>query len=202
MLNAIWLGMMLVAVVFAVINGRVTEVVAAVTDYAKVAIDLSIGMAGIMVFWLGLMRIAEEAGFVENLAKWLRPIMRRLFPEVPTDHPAMGAMVMNIAANMLGLVNAATPFGLRAMEKLQTLNRKPKVASNAMVTFLAINTSSVQLIPTTAIAYLAAGGDPQPTRIITTALLATLCSTAAAIIAVKLFERHQREPVVVEGEPT
>jgi len=142
-----------------------------------------------MALWLGLMRLAERAGLVQRIARGLRPIMRRLFPDVPPDHPAMGSMVMNMSANMLGLGNAATPLGLRAMRDLETLNPRPGVATNAMCTFLAINTSSVQLIPATAIAILAASGSTRPTAIVGTALLATFCAASVAIISVKLLEK-------------
>src|SRR5881397_2258174 len=139
--------------------------------------------------WLGVMRLAERAGLVQRVARVLRPIMRRLFPDVPPEHPAMGSMVMNMAANMLGLGNAATPLGLRAMRDLKTLHPRTDVATNAMCTFLAINTSSVQLIPATAIAILAASGSTRPTAIVGTALLATLCAATVAIVSVKLLEK-------------
>jgi spore maturation protein A len=187
-LNIIWLGLILLSVVFGIINGKVPAVVASVTESAKFAFELALGLTGIMSLWLGMMRISEEAGFVRGLARAIRPLMRRLFPDVPHDHPAMGAMVMNIAANMLGLGNAATPFGLKAMAELETLNTRPGVATNAMCTFLAINTSSVQLIPTSAIAFLAAAGAAHPTDIIITSLIATTFSTLAGIIAVKSLE--------------
>jgi spore maturation protein SpmA len=148
-----------------------------------------LGLIGIMALWLGLMRLAEKAGLVQRIARGLRPIMRRLFPDVPPGHPAMGSMVMNMSANMLGLGNAATPLGLRAMRDLESLNLRPGVATNAMCTFLAINTSSVQLIPATAIAILAASGSTRPTAIVGTALLATLCATSVAVISVKLLEK-------------
>lgn len=185
MLSVIWLLLMLISVVFGVINERLDAVVSAVTDSAKMAFELALGLAGIMVFWLGLMKIAEECGLVKAIARILKPLMKRLFSEVPADHPAMGAMVMNMGANMLGLSNAATPLGLKAMQELETLNPCPGVATNAMCTFLAINTSSIQLIPVSTMAYLAAGGSLHPTAIISSALLATTCSTIAAIIAVK-----------------
>src|SRR5213080_5129496 len=141
-----------------------------------------------MALWLGLMRLAERAGLVQRIAYGLQPLMQRLFPEVPPDHPAMGSMLMNMAANMLGLGNAATPLGLRAMRDLESLNPHPGAATNAMCTFLAINTASVQLIPATAIAILAASGSTRPTAIVGTALLATLCAATTAIIAVKTLE--------------
>ncbi len=152
-------------------------------------IDLALPLAGLMAFWLGMMRIAEKAGLVAILARALRPVLRRLFPDVPPDHPAMGSMVMNMAANMLGLNNAATPLGLRAMQDLESLNPRPGTATNAMCTFLAINTSSIQLVPATTVALLAAAGSKEPTAIIGTSFIATLCSTAVAIIAVKFFEK-------------
>ena len=192
MLNIIWLGLIILSVIFGVIDGKIPQVVAAITDSAKTAFELALGMAGIIIFWLGLIKIAEDAGLIQIIARLIRPIMRRLFPDVPVDHPAMGAMVMNLSSNMLGLTNAATPFGLRAMEELARLNKAPGVASNAMCTFLAINTSSVQLIPTSAIAYLAAAGATHPTNIVATSLLATICSTVVAIIAVKSLEKLPR----------
>lgn len=189
MLNIIWLGLIVLSVVFGVIDGHIPQVVASVTDSAKFAFTLALGLTGVMAFWLGLMKIAEDAGLIALIGRAIKPIMRRLFPDVPSDHPAMGSMILNIASNMLGLVNAATPFGLKAMNELEKLNPNPGTATNAMCTFLAINTSSVQLIPTTAIAYLAAAGASNPTDIITTSLLATIVSTTVAIIAVTWLAR-------------
>src|SRR5947207_8014733 len=150
---------------------------------------IALPLIGIMAIWLGIMRLAERAGLVQLIARALSPIMRRLFPDVPRDHPAMGSMLMNIAANMLGLGNAATPLGLRAMADLERLNPRPGVATNAMCTFLAINTASVQLIPATAIAILAAAGSARPTVIVGTAFFATLCAASVAVISAKFFER-------------
>jgi len=189
MLNYIWLGLIVTAVAFGVVEHRIGEVVAAVTTYAKLAFEIALGLTGIMVFWLGIMKIAEQAGLINWLARILKPVLKRLFPEVPAEHPAMGAMMLNISANMLGLTNAATPFGLRAMGELEKLNPFPGTATNAMCTFLAINTSSVQLIPTTAIVYLAAAGASHPTKVITSALIATICSSIAGIASVKFFEK-------------
>src|SRR5437667_10984976 len=142
-----------------------------------------------MTLWLGVMRLAERAGLVQRIARVLRPVMRRLFPDVPPEHPAMGSMILNLAANMLGLANAATPLGLRAMKDLESLNRHPGTATNAMCTFLAINTGSVQLIPITAIAILAADGSKSPYEIVGSTLLATFFSTRAGIIAGIPIER-------------
>lgn len=189
MLNHIWLALILLAVLIGGFTGRVREMTEGAVKSAESAVTLSIGLIGVMALWLGMMRLAEKAGLVQALARMLRPVLRRLFPDVPADHPAMGSMVMNIAANMLGLSNAATPLGLRAMKDLESLNRIPGTATNAMCTFLAINTSSVQLIPITAVAVLAAAGSANPSAIIGTAFLATICSTAAGIVAVKALEK-------------
>lgn len=184
--------MILIAVVVGIIEGRIDEVVRAVTDSAKLGFEVAIGLTGIMALWLGIMSIATESGLVSLLGKGLKPILRRLFPDIPVEHPAMGAMVMNIAANMLGLANAATPFGLQAMKELQTLNKQMTVATNSMCTFLAINTSSVQLIPATAIAFLAANGSSNPSSVIFSSLIATSVSTLVAIIAVRQFATFKR----------
>lgn len=189
MLNVIWFGMMVLAVIFGVINGKTHEVVNAVTDYAKLAFTIALGLTGIMAFWLGLMNIAEQSGLMAVIARLLKPILKRLFPDVPKDHPAMGAMVLNISANMLGLANAATPLGLKAMFELQSINRYKETASDAMCMFLAINTSSVQLVPVTAIAYLAANGASDPSSVVLSSLIATSFSTIAALTAVMCFRR-------------
>jgi spore maturation protein A len=192
MLNIIWLGMILTAVFVGIIEGRLDYVVRAVTESAKLGFDIALGLAGIMSLWLGIMSIATESGLVSKLGSVLKPILIRLFPDIPSDHPAMGAIVMNIAANTLGLANAATPFGLQAMKELQSLNQHATIATNSMCTFLAINTSSVQLIPATAIAYLAANGSSNPSSIILSSIIATSVSTLVAIIAVKNLAKWPR----------
>lgn len=189
MLNYIWLALILLAVALSAWTDRWKELTDGAFDGARTAVTIALGLIGIMALWLGVMRLAEKAGLVQKIALALRPVMRRLFPEVPAEHPAMGGMLMNMAANMLGLGNAATPLGLRAMRDLESLNPHPGIATNAMCTFLAINTASVQLIPTTAIAILVAAGSTRPTAIVGTALLATLCAATTAIIAVKTLER-------------
>ncbi|MCX6973717.1 MAG: nucleoside recognition protein [Verrucomicrobia bacterium] len=190
MLNFIWLGLVLVAVLLGGFTGHLQEVTNAAFDACKNAVmTIALPLAGVMALWLGLMKIAEKSGLVNLLAKALRPLLCWLFPDVPANHPAMGSMVMNMAANMLGLSNAATPLGLRAMQDLEKLNARPGTATNAMCTFLAINTSSIQLIPATTVALLAAAGSKNPTAIIGTAFFATCCSTLAGILAVKTLER-------------
>lgn len=160
-----------------------------IVKYAKIAVELAIGLIGIMALWLGLMKIAEEAGLVGMLSRMLRPVTTRLFPDVPPDHPAVGAMLMNISANMLGLMNAATPLGLKAMEELNKLNRKTGVATDAMCTFLVINTSSVQLIPATVIAIRVSAGSVNPTEIVGPVIFATTIGTVVGITVVKLLAR-------------
>ncbi|MFY8215377.1 MAG: nucleoside recognition domain-containing protein [Chthoniobacterales bacterium] len=202
MLNYIWLGLVLAAVALGAIQGNLADVTTGAFDAAKSAVmNIALPLAGLMAFWLGLMRLAEKSGIVAVIARALRPLMSWLFPDVPKDHPAIGAIVMNMAANMLGLANAATPLGLRAMQLLEKLNPHPGTATNAMCTFLAINTSSVQLIPATAVALLAAAGSTRPFDIVGTALVATICSTAAGITAVKLLERlpMYQLPTLPEG---
>ncbi|KAB2642917.1 MAG: spore maturation protein [Verrucomicrobia bacterium] len=189
MINLIWLGLLLGGLVTGLFTGHLEAVTAASFDACKAAImTIALPLSGIMALWLGLMRLAEKSGLLEKLAFLLRPLLVRLFPEIPADHPAMGSMLMNIAANMLGLANAATPLGLRAMQDLQSLNPNPSIASNAMCTFLAINTSSVQLIPATAIGILAAAGALHPSAIIGTTLVATASSCFAGITAAKLLQ--------------
>lgn len=190
MLNYIWLGLVLLAVLLGGFEGKLQEVTGAAFEACKTAVmTIALPLAGVMALWLGLMKIAERSGLVNLLARALRPILRWLFPEVPANHPAMGSMVMNMAANMLGLSNAATPLGLRAMQDLEKLNPHPGTATNAMCTFLAINTSSIQLIPATTVALLAAAGSKNPTVVIGTAFFATCCSTIAGVLAVKTLER-------------
>jgi len=157
--------------------------------YAKTAVELAIGLIGIMALWLGIMKIAEQSGLVAKLAALLRPVTVRLFPDVPPDHPAMGAMIMNISANMLGLSNAATPLGLKAMEELNKLNPKAGTATDAMCTFLVINTSNVQLIPATVIAIRAAAGSSSPTAVLGPVLVATSVALVVGVTTVKLLAK-------------
>jgi spore maturation protein A len=189
MLNYIWFGLMAVAVVVAAFNGTAAAVTKGAVDSAKTAVEISLGLVGIMTLWLGIMRVAEKAGLITALARLLRPFRRLLFPEIPPDHPAIGAMIMNIAANMLGLSNAATPLGIKAMEELQTLNPEKETASNAMVTFMALNTSGIQFVPATIIGVLAAAGARQPTAIIPTTIVATFCGAIAAVTTAKILQR-------------
>ncbi len=168
---------------------KLKEVTNSTLDYASTAVNISLGLIGIMALWLGVMKVADEAGLIAIIANWLKPVTTRLFPDVPADHPAMGAMIMNMSANMLGLGNAATPFGLKAMEELDKLNPNKGVATNAMCTFLAINTAGLTLIPATAIAVRAAAGSAEPAIIIGTSIFGASCATAAGILSVKILEK-------------
>jgi spore maturation protein A len=152
-------------------------------------VQIAIGLVGIMTLWLGMMRVAEAAGLVSVVGRALRPVLRWLFPEVPPGHPAAGAIVLALAANMLGLNNAATPLGIKAMEELQTLNPDKETASNAAVTLMAVTTAGVQLIPASMIGVLAAAGSSNPTAIIAPTILATGAGTIAAVIAARLLQR-------------
>jgi len=171
----------------------------AMLEAAKSSVTLALGLIGVMALFLGLMKVAEAGGLLVIIARLLRPLMVRLFPEVPADHPAMGAMIMNLSANVMGLGNAATPFGIRAMQELDKLNPHKGTATNAMVLFLAINTSSVTLLPTGVIAIRAAAGSTDPAAIVPTTLFATICSTTIAILAARFYSRFTAVPAAPSG---
>ncbi|MEA2490296.1 MAG: spore maturation protein [Acidobacteriota bacterium] len=192
MLNYIWFALMAIAFVVAAFLGTAEAVTKGAIDSAKTAVEIAIGLVGIMTLWLGIMRVAEKAGLVSLLGRLLRPVMRLIFPEVPADHPAAGTIVLSLAANMLGLNNAATPLGIKAMEELQELNPDKETATNSQVTLMALNTSGVQLIPATMIGVLAAAGSINPTAIIATSIGATFIGTVAAVIAAKVLQRFYR----------
>jgi spore maturation protein A len=189
MLNFIWFGLMAIALVVAAINGTADAVTRGAVESASSAVQIAIGLVGIMTLWLGMMRVAEAAGLVSLVGRALSPLLRWLFPEVPAAHPAAGAIVLALAANLLGLNNAATPLGIKAMEELQTLNPDKDTATNSMVTLMALITSGVQLIPATMIGVLAAAGSTAPTVIIGSTILATFIGTVAAVIAARLLQR-------------
>lgn len=192
MLNAIWLAMMVIGVAVAAVYGRAAAVTDAAFAAGKLAIETIIGLAGLMGLWMGIMKIAERSGLMEGLAWLLRPIVRALFPSVPGDHPAVGAMLMNISANMLGLGSAATPLGLKAMQYLQELNEGRDEASEAMCTFLTLNTSSITLIPGTIIALRAAAGSVNPAEVVGATLVATVASGSIGLAIDWLVRRWNR----------
>lgn len=198
MINYIWCGMIIIGIIVGTLTGNIEAVSTAAIEWAETAVELSLGLIGVMALWLGLMKIAEEAGIVRGMGLLVKPIMVRLFPEVPADHPAMGSIVANMAANFFGLGNAATPLGIKAMQELQDLNENKEEASNAMVMFLAINTSSVTLISSSTIAYRSAAGAVNPADVIGPTIIATAVSTTVAIIACKVLEKlpkYKREKV-------
>lgn len=186
MINLIWTGLFLIGVVYAAINGTMEQVNKAVFDSAKEGVTLCLGLIFVLVFWLGIMKIAEESGLLDKLARLVKPLLKRLFPEVPGNHPAMNYIVSNVVANLFGLGNAATPLGIKAMEELKELNGGRPEASRSMITLLALNTSGLTLIPTTVIAIRMKYGSGAPTEIVGTTLVATICTTIMAI----LFDRY------------
>ncbi|MCR2820282.1 nucleoside recognition domain-containing protein [Lederbergia panacisoli] len=187
MINYIWVGMTVIGLIFASINGKMKDVNEAIFQSANEAVTLCIGLISILVFWLGIMRIAQESGLLNKLSNHFKPIIMKLFPEVPEDHPAVGYILSNIIANMFGLGNAATPLGIKAMEQLKELNGGKNFASRSMITFLALNTSGLTLIPTTVIAIRMSYQSASPTEIVGPTLMATTCATIAAILIDRLF---------------
>jgi spore maturation protein A len=187
MVNYIWVFMTVVGFIFALINGTMAEVNKAIFDGAKEAVTLCIGLISVLVFWLGMMRIAEESGLLERLSKLFRPLVKRLFPDVPVSHPAMGYILSNMISNMFGLGNAATPLGIKAMEELKKLNGEKDSASRSMVTFLAINTASITIIPTTVIAIRMNYHSASPTEIVVPTIIATIISALGAILIDRYF---------------
>jgi spore maturation protein A len=187
MVNYIWVAMTIIGIVFAFINGNMEAVNKAVFDGAKEAVTLCIGLISVLVFWLGMMRVAEESGLLQKLTKLFRPIVKKIFPEVPANHPAMGYILSNIISNMFGLGNAATPLGIKAMEELKKLNGGKPEASRSMVTFLAINTASITIIPTTVIAIRINYHSSSPTEIVVPTIIATILSGLGAILIDRYF---------------
>lgn len=192
MLNGIFVFLIGASVVVAALTGNISKLTGQSAEAAKNAVNLAISLIGQMALWLGLMRVLREAGMLKTLARGLAPVMSRLFPAVPPEHPAMSAMIMNFGANMMGLGNAATPFGLKAMRELDKLNPRPGVATNAMSTFLAINTSGVAVLPLGVIAVRASLGAKDLGGIIIPSIVATLCSTVTAILVCRLLQNRAR----------
>jgi spore maturation protein A len=193
-MNVVWLLLIGAAVITAVFKGTMPAVSNATFSAAGTAVELAIGLVGGMTLFLGLMRVAEDSGLVQVLARALRPVFRYLFPGVPKDHPALGAIAMNFGANILGLGDAATPFGIKAMEDLQSLNEDKETASDAMCMFVTLHSSSLQLIPVMVISLRAAAGSKNPSEIIVGTIFATMASMAVAVATSKVFARWQRRP--------
>ncbi len=203
MLNALWVGFVLTAFGAAVVRflggdpGIFAAVMQAAFAAAKTAFEVALGLTGVMCLWLGVMKIGERAGFLSLLGRWLSPLFARLFPEVPSGHPALGSMTMNMAANLLGLDNAATPMGLKAMRELQELNPDKDTASNAQILFLVLNASSVTLLPVTIFTYRAQMGAHDPSDVFIPILMATYCSTLAGFLFVAAVQRIRLDAVVL-----
>ena len=191
-MNFVFVLLFVAAAIAGAVKGDVRAVGQGAFDGAAQGVTLAIGLVGVMALWLGLLKIAEKAGLVDKLARAVRPVFRPLFPGVPDGHPAISAMLLNIAANMLGLGNAATPFGIKAMEELEKLNPLPGTATNAQVLFLAINTASVQLVPTTVIALRAAAHSTDAAGIILPCLAASFCALTVGVVSAKVLERFWR----------
>jgi len=195
-LNYIWIAFFVIAFVVALIRlifwgdtQVFSEIMNSTFSSSKTAFEISLGLTGILSLWLGIMKIGENGGLISALSRWLSPVLSKLFPEIPKGHPVMGAIFMNISANMLGLDNAATPLGLKAMKELQELNKDKKVASNPMIMFLVINTSGLTLIPISIMVYRAQLGAAQPTDIFVPIMVSTFCAAIAGIIATSLFQK-------------
>ncbi|AIC94665.1 spore maturation protein A [Shouchella lehensis G1] len=187
MINYIWAGMLLIGLVYAAINGTMSEVTEGVFTGAKEAVAICIGLISVLTFWLGLMKVAETAGILKQLAKLVHPLARKVFPEVPKDHPAMGYILSNLTANVFGLGNAATPMGIKAMEELKRLNGGKDEASRSMITLLALNTACLTLVPTTVISIRMSYESEAPTDIVSTTIFASGCAMIGAICIDRFF---------------
>jgi spore maturation protein SpmA len=199
-INVIWLYLILLSILTAAYSGTMDVITKASFDAAKNAVMLAIALIGAMALWLGIMKVAENAGLMQIVSRAIRPVMTWLFPDVPANHPAMSAMIMNIATNMLGLGNAATPMGIKAMSELDKLNPRKGTASNAMCLFLAINTSNVSLLPLGVIAVRAAAGATSPGSILIPTIVATSCATLCGITLAKFFARRSPDPAPLPQE--
>lgn len=198
MLNHIWMIMLIFGFLIGILNGRIDQVTVAVLNYAGKAVELCIGLLGIMCLWSGLMRIAEKCGLTSLLARMATPLLRLLFPGIPAAHPAMASIVMNITANFLGLGNAATPLGIKAMKEMQKLNRGNSKASDAMCMFIVLNTASVQFIPATIIAIRVAAGSQNPSEIICSIWPASICAMLSGIILSRLMSKKREKAGMVK----
>lgn len=192
MVNIIWFILLAAGIVTAAINGNIEVVTKSAMESAKLAVNIAFELIGLMALWLGLLKIAEDSGLVKFVAHLFKPLTSFLFPSIPKDHPALGAIVMNLSANILGLGNAATPLGLKAMQEMQKLNKNSQEASEAMCTFLGLNTSCLTLVPATIIGVRAAAGSTEPTAIVGTTIMTTAIGMVIAIIADRILRKAYR----------
>ncbi len=193
MVNWIWFFLIIIGIVTAAINGNIDVINGAVFEGAKTGVTISFGLISILIFWLGLMKIAEKSGLLKWISRLLRPAVGWLFPDIPKDHPALGYIISNMTANIFGLGNAATPMGIKAMKELQKLNPDKEKATKSMATLLAINTASITLIPTTVIAIRMNYQSINPTEIVGPTILATFCATSAAILIDRWYQKKTKE---------
>ena len=199
-MNYIFYFLIVISIVVGAINGKLQDVVNAIMSGAELSVKVAFSLIGIMAFWLGIMQIAEKSGIIKFISKLIKPITKHLFNELPEDSPAIGDIAMNFTANAFGLANAATPFGLKAMEELQKANKKKDTASNSMCLFLGMNTAGFQLVPTTVLAILVGIGYKNPTEIIAPTLLVTTIAFTSAIILSKLFQRFYKVDMEVKND--
>ena len=197
-MNYIWYFLIVVSIIYGAINGTLADVAKAIFTGTELSVKIVLTLLGIMTFWLGIMKIAEKSGIVEFLSKLLKPIARLIFPEIPKVSKIIGDVAMNFSANALGLANAATPMGIKAIEGMQEINKDKESASDSMCILLAMNTAGFQLIPATVIAILAANGYPNPTEIIVPTLIVTSTAFVSAIVIAKIFKRVFPPQVVSE----
>ena len=199
-MNYIFYFLIVISIVVGAINGKLQDVVNAIMSGAELSVKVAFSLIGIMAFWLGIMQIAEKSGIIKFLSKLIKPITKHLFNELPEDSPAIGDIAMNFTANAFGLANAATPFGLKAMEELQKVNDKKDTASNSMCLLLGMNTAGFQLVPTTVLAILVGIGYKNPTEIIAPTLLVTIIAFISAILLSKLFQRFYKADTGVNND--
>lgn len=190
MINYLWLGMICIAIVVAGVSGEIDIITESIFNHAGKAVNVTFTLISIMTFWLGIMKLIEKSGLIEIIKSTLQPVACLLFLKIPREHPAMSAILMNMSANLLGMGNAATPFGIKAMKEMQKLNTVPDTATDDMCTFLLLNTSSLTLIPTTVIALRASAGSLNPAETVMTTIIATFCSTSAALLANRFLRRR------------
>ena len=193
MVSYIWFFLIIIGILFSLFSGRLDIINDSILTNGKEALDLMLSILPIIVLWTGIMKIAEEAGLLEKFARLMQPILSRLFPSVPKNHPALGYIASNIAANMMGLGSAATPFGLKAMSELQKINAKKDTASVAMITFLVLNTAGVTIVPTTVLALRIAHGSLNPSEIILPGVIATFCSSIGGLLLDYFIRKRNRE---------
>lgn len=192
MVNVIWGVLIIIGIVYGLLSGNINAINNEIISCGKKGLDMILEMLPILVIWMGLMKIAEKSGLLKNIANLFYPVLSKLFPSIPKNNPALGYIASNVAVNMMGLGSAATPFGLKAMDEMQKINQDKQTASDAMITFLVLNTSGVTLIPTTVISLRMLNHSTNPTQIILPAILATLCASVCGLTLDYIIRRKNR----------